>query len=37
MTGITLGYNLMTDFAEPIGGSRNYSGPEFGIALSLVL
>jgi len=29
MMGFGLGYNLMTDFSEPIGGSKNYSGPEF--------
>jgi opacity protein-like surface antigen len=34
MLGLALGYNLMTDFKEPIGGSKNYSGPEFGIGLS---
>ena len=27
-------YNLMTDFDEPIGGSSNYSGPEFGVGFS---
>jgi hypothetical protein len=34
MMGFGLGYNLMTDFDEPIGGSRNYSGPEFGFEFS---
>lgn len=34
MTGILLGYNLMTDFDEPIGGSKNYSGPEFHFGFS---
>ena len=34
MTGILLSYNLMTDFDEPIGGSRNYSGPEFHFGFS---
>jgi outer membrane protein W len=29
MAGVTAGYNFMTDFDEPIGGSDNYSGPEF--------
>lgn len=37
MLGVTLGYNLMTDFDEPIGGSKNYSGPEFSVGLSLLL
>lgn len=37
MSGVTFGYNLMTDFDEPIGGSKNYSGPEFAFTLSLVL
>lgn len=32
--GVSLGYNLMTDFSEPIGGSRNYSGPDFGLKFS---
>lgn len=27
----TLGYNLMTDFSEAVGGRRNYSGLEFGL------
>jgi outer membrane protein W len=34
MIGASLGYNLMTDFDRRIGGSRNYSGPTFGIGLS---
>ena len=37
MLGLVLGYNLQTDFKEPIGGSKNYSGPEFGLGLSLLL
>ncbi len=37
MLGVGLGYNLMSDFDEPIGGSRNYSGPEFSVGLSLLL
>lgn len=28
-----LGYNLMTDFSDEIGGRRNYSGLEFGLGL----
>jgi hypothetical protein len=33
LTGISLGYNLMADFNEPIGGSKNFSGPEFSIGI----
>ena len=36
MLGVALGYNLMADFDEPIGGSRNYSGPEFSVGLSFL-
>jgi opacity protein-like surface antigen len=36
MFGVGLGYNLMADFDEPIGGSKNYSGPEFNVGLSLL-
>lgn len=31
LAGMALGYNLMSDFGEPIGGSENYSGPEFSL------
>lgn len=31
MLSAETGYNLMTDFGEPIGGSKNYSGPQFSI------
>ena len=34
MMGFGLGYKLMTDFSEPIGGSKNYSGPEFSFEFS---
>jgi len=34
MAGVCLGYNLMTDFSQPIGGSINYSGPEFHFGFS---
>lgn len=34
MMGFGLGYNLMTDFSNSIGGSRNYSGPEFNFEFS---
>lgn len=33
-TGMAIGYNLMTDFDKPIGGSINYSGPEFSFGFS---
>jgi len=36
MLGVGLGYNLMADFDEPIGGSKNYSGPEFSVGLSFL-
>ena len=29
MLGLAVGYNLMSDFEKPIGGSKNYSGGEF--------
>ncbi|MDH4158234.1 MAG: outer membrane beta-barrel protein [candidate division Zixibacteria bacterium] len=34
MMGFGLAYNLMTDFSEPIGGSKNYGGPEFAFEFS---
>ncbi len=34
MMGFGLAYNLMTDFSEPIGGSKNYGGPEFSFEFS---
>ena len=36
MTGFAICYNLMTDFNQPIGGSRNYSGPEFSFGFSFL-
>jgi hypothetical protein len=36
MTGFSLGYNLISDFDQPIGGSRNYSGPVFNFGLSVL-
>ena len=35
-TGLDFGYNLMTDFDKPIGGSRNYSGPEYSFSLGIL-
>ncbi|MBN2227719.1 MAG: outer membrane beta-barrel protein [candidate division Zixibacteria bacterium] len=31
-----VGYNLMSDFSQPIGGSKNYSGPEFRMGIGFV-
>jgi len=36
MMDVAAGYNFMSDFDEPIGGSRNYSGPEFNFGLSFI-
>jgi len=33
MMGASVGYNLMSDFDEPIGGSKNYGGPEFTMGI----
>jgi hypothetical protein len=33
--GVHAGYDLMTDFSEPIGGKSNHSGFEFGLAVGL--
>ena len=33
VTNATLGFNLMTDFSEALGGRRNYSGFEFGLGI----
>jgi len=34
MLGTAIAYNVMQDFEEPIGGSRNYGGPEFSLSFS---
>jgi len=34
MIGLGGAYNLMSDFGDPIGGSKNYSGPEFAFEFS---
>jgi len=34
MTGLSFGYNVMSNFENPIGGSNNYSGPEFNFNFS---
>lgn len=36
MAAVTIGYNLMSDFSEPIGGSKNYSGPELSFGFSYI-
>ena len=35
--GLEGGYNLISDFSEPIGGRKNYSSGEFCIGISLLL
>jgi hypothetical protein len=37
MLGIMSGYDLMTDFSEPIGERVNYSGPQFMFSFSVLL
>lgn len=34
---VAAAYDLMTDFSQPIGGSRNYSGPQMTLGISLLL
>ena len=34
VAGANVGYNLMTDFSEALGGRSNYSGLEFGVGIS---
>ena len=36
MLGASAGYHLVANFAEPIRGRRNFSGPELSISLSLL-
>ncbi|UCD65054.1 MAG: hypothetical protein JSW34_06385 [Candidatus Zixiibacteriota bacterium] len=36
MFGVNGGYNLISDFDEPIGGHVNYSGAEFGVGFGFV-
>lgn len=36
LTSIGVGYVLMTDFAQPIGGSDNYSGPQLTMGFGYV-
>ena len=36
MLGISAGYNLISDFDDPIGGHVNYSGGEFGVGFGFV-
>jgi len=35
-TGVNLGYNLVSDFDAPIGGSDNYSGPEMKLSFGYI-
>jgi len=37
LTGVALGYNLMADFDESIGGRKNYSGPTFNFGFSILI
>lgn len=37
LLGARAGYNLMTDFSEPIGGRKNFSGVEMSMGVSLLL
>ncbi|MEW6411274.1 MAG: outer membrane beta-barrel protein [Candidatus Zixiibacteriota bacterium] len=37
LMGLNLGYNLMPDFSEPIGASKNYSGPEISFGVSYLI
>jgi outer membrane protein W len=34
LAGIAVGYNLMSDFSQPIGGRTNYDGPVFSMEFS---
>lgn len=36
MLTTSFGYHVMTDFANPIGGRRNYSGPDFSLGIGFV-
>ena len=36
MLGASAGYHLVANFAEPIRGRENFSGPELSISLSLL-
>lgn len=36
LTGLSIGYNLMTDFDQSVGGSKNYSGPTATINLGYI-
>lgn len=37
MLGLTGGYHFMTDFADPIAGEKNHSGPDAGVSISLLI
>ena len=36
MLGVGIGYNLMSEFDQPIGGSQDYSGGEFALGISYI-
>jgi hypothetical protein len=37
MMGVHMGYNLMSDFSEPLGSKNNFSGLELSAGISLLL
>jgi hypothetical protein len=34
--GVSAGYDLMTDFSDPIGGQKNHSGPDVGLSIGFL-
>lgn len=34
--GVGVGYNLISDYSEPIGARRNYSGPDFQFSIAFL-
>ena len=37
VSGISLGYHVMSDFDRFVGGSDDYSGPEVSVSVGVVL
>jgi hypothetical protein len=37
MLGVSAGYNLIADFPDPLAGQKNYSGPEVGLGISVLI
>ncbi len=37
VTGFNLGYHVMSDFDQSVGGSENYSGPEMSVSLGVII